>query len=55
MQAIVTGLLERFEFSIPPGLEIEATCPGLIVPGIKGKEDEGPQLPLKITPRSVVE
>ncbi|KAK1221467.1 hypothetical protein PQX77_015701 [Marasmius sp. AFHP31] len=54
MQAIVTGLLERFEFSIPPDLEIEATSPGLIVPGVKGKEEEGPQLPLRITPRSVI-
>ncbi|KAK1219996.1 hypothetical protein PQX77_017258 [Marasmius sp. AFHP31] len=54
MQAVVTSLLERFEFSISPDLEIEAISPGLTVPGVKGKGEEGPQLPLTITPRSVL-
>ncbi|KAL0058259.1 hypothetical protein AAF712_015083 [Marasmius tenuissimus] len=57
IQAIVVGLLERFEFSIPPGLEIEPVCPAaitLVAPSVKGKEKEGPQLPLKITPRRVL-
>ncbi|KAK1224720.1 hypothetical protein PQX77_012352, partial [Marasmius sp. AFHP31] len=54
MQAVVTSLLERFEFSISPDLEIEAISPGLTVPGVKGKGEEGPQLPLRITPRSVL-
>ena len=54
MQAIVVGLLERFEFSIPLGTEIQITSAGMMVPGVKGKGEEGPQLPLRITPRSVV-
>ncbi|KAG7087879.1 hypothetical protein E1B28_011927 [Marasmius oreades] len=52
MQAIMTGLLERYEFSIPPDVEIEAGNPGLVVPTVKGKETEGTQLPLKVTPRA---
>ncbi|KAK1236103.1 hypothetical protein PQX77_000647 [Marasmius sp. AFHP31] len=58
IQAIVVGLLERFEFSIVPGLDIEPVCPAamtLVSPSVKGKEEEGAQLPLKITPRRVVE
>ncbi|KAK1236104.1 hypothetical protein PQX77_000648 [Marasmius sp. AFHP31] len=57
IQAIVVCLLERFEFAIPPGLEVEPICPAvmtLVTPSVKGKEEEGPQLPLKITPRRVV-
>ncbi|KAL0566665.1 hypothetical protein V5O48_015342 [Marasmius crinis-equi] len=53
MQALVTGLLERFEFTIPADVEIEAASPGLIVPSVIGNEDAGPQLPLRVTPRSV--
>ena len=52
MQAIMTGLLERYEFSIPPNVQIEAGNPGLVVPSVKWKEMEGPQLPLKVTPRA---
>ncbi|KAF9257231.1 cytochrome P450 [Marasmius fiardii PR-910] len=52
MQAVMTGLLERYEFSIPPGVEIELGNPGLIVPSVKGKEKDGPQLPLKVRPRA---
>ncbi|KAK1229645.1 hypothetical protein PQX77_007281 [Marasmius sp. AFHP31] len=54
LEAIVFGLLEQFEFSIPPGLEIEPEFPVLAVPTVKGKESEGPQLPLKITPRCLI-
>ncbi|KAF9257540.1 cytochrome P450, partial [Marasmius fiardii PR-910] len=52
--SIVTGLLERYEFSIPPGVEIEGGNLGstaLIAPIVKGKEMKGPQAPLMITPR----
>ncbi|KAL0061708.1 hypothetical protein AAF712_011462 [Marasmius tenuissimus] len=54
LEAIIVGLLERFEFSIPPGLEIEPEFPVLAVPTVKGKENEGPQLPLRITPRRLI-
>ncbi|KAG7090319.1 hypothetical protein E1B28_011916 [Marasmius oreades] len=54
MQAIIAGLLERYEFSIPAYVEIEAGNPGLVVPNVKGKETEGAQLPLKVTPRASV-
>ncbi|KAF9255581.1 cytochrome P450 [Marasmius fiardii PR-910] len=52
MTAILTGLLERYEFAIPPGVEIEVGNPGFIVPSVKGSEMDGPLLLLEVTPRA---
>ncbi|KAF9257537.1 cytochrome P450 [Marasmius fiardii PR-910] len=56
LQAVVTGLLVNYEFSIPPGVAIEAENPGpsiIVGPFVKGKEKDGAQLPLKVTRRAV--
>ncbi|KAL0564798.1 hypothetical protein V5O48_017242, partial [Marasmius crinis-equi] len=52
LQALITGLIERFEFSILPDIEIDTVSFALDVPAVKGKERMGAQLPLKVTTRS---
>ncbi|PBK83807.1 cytochrome P450 [Armillaria gallica] len=52
MQSVVTELLSNFEFSIPKGapeLQHGPADPALI-PIVPGKADEGPQVPLLVTP-----
>ncbi|KAJ8077818.1 hypothetical protein PM082_002253 [Marasmius tenuissimus] len=53
IQALLTILLERFEFSLLPNVEIEHIFlfVGINVPSVKGAEDEGAQLPLRVTLR----
>ncbi len=49
---MVTELLHNFEFSVPKGapeLQHSPVGPGLI-PTVPGKENEGPQIPLLVTP-----
>jgi hypothetical protein len=52
MQAVLVGIIERFEFAPPPeGVEILRVPAGSMIPVIKGREREGTQLPLHITPK----
>ncbi len=52
MQSVVTELLSNFEFSIPKGApELQHGPANLIlIPIVPGKADEGPQVPLLVTP-----
>ncbi|KIM36515.1 hypothetical protein M413DRAFT_449068 [Hebeloma cylindrosporum] len=50
LQATLVGLIERFEFSPPPGIEIQGAPAGNLIPVIRGRALEGRQLPLVITP-----
>jgi len=56
VRAIVVGLLEAFEFSLPEGgLELQKIPGGGILhPMIRGKLHEGPSLPLIVKPRVAV-
>ncbi len=49
---MVTELLSNFEFSIPKGApELQHGPANLIlIPIVPGKADEGPQVPLLVTP-----
>ncbi|PBL04613.1 PAH-inducible cytochrome P450 monooxygenase PC-PAH 1 [Armillaria gallica] len=53
MQSVVTELLSNFEFSIPKGAPelqhgpVDSTA---LIPIVLGKADEGPQVPLLVTP-----
>ncbi|KAF9257375.1 cytochrome P450, partial [Marasmius fiardii PR-910] len=53
IQVIVTGLLEKFEFGIAPGVEVRPMTMLTLFPAIKGREMEGPKLPLTVKPRSI--
>lgn len=56
MQAILIGIIERFEFAPPPeGIEIMRVPAGSMIPVIKGRAHEGTQLPLRITPLEVAQ
>ncbi|ESK94372.1 cytochrome p450 [Moniliophthora roreri MCA 2997] len=48
IQTVVSGLVEAFEFSLPPGVEIMRVRAGLMAPAVKGKPKEGVQMPVKI-------
>ena len=50
LQATLVGLIERFDFSPPPGIEIQGAPAGSMIPVIRGRASEGTQLPLVITP-----
>ncbi|KAK7439327.1 hypothetical protein VKT23_017552 [Stygiomarasmius scandens] len=54
MQTILIGLLSTFEFSIDPKLEFFRGLAGSVTPVLKGKEAEGPQMPLKVRLRTAV-
>ena len=54
MQTILIGLLSTFEFSIDPKLEFFRGLAGTVAPVLKGKETEGPQMPLKVRLRTAV-
>ncbi|KAK7439342.1 hypothetical protein VKT23_017568 [Stygiomarasmius scandens] len=54
MQAILAGLISAFEFSVDPTLEVFRGQLGGLVPLVRGKEAEGPQMPLKVKPRVFV-
>lgn len=51
MQAILTELIENFEFISPSGVEIQRLPAGLMVPMVKGKMSEGTQMPLRVSLR----
>ncbi|KJA15630.1 hypothetical protein HYPSUDRAFT_194030 [Hypholoma sublateritium FD-334 SS-4] len=46
LQTTLVGLLEQFEFSPPPGIEIQGAPAGSMIPVIRGRAREGTQLPL---------
>ncbi|THU96525.1 cytochrome P450 [Dendrothele bispora CBS 962.96] len=49
MQVILAGLLERYEFMIQdPEMEIYRAQAGFMVPIVRGKETDGPQMPLGV-------
>jgi len=50
LQSTLSGLIEHFEFSPPPGIEIQGAPAGSMIPVIRGRALEGTQLPLVITP-----
>ena len=50
IRAFLVTLIREFDFSIPEGRNIQTTQRGVLVPMVIGEEDEGPQLPLTITP-----
>ncbi|KAK0486622.1 cytochrome P450 [Armillaria luteobubalina] len=52
MQSVVTELLSNFEFSLPKGAPELRHCPagGALIPVVTGKANEGPQVPLCVTP-----
>ena len=51
MQTILTGVLESFEFSLPPG-GLDIINPGIpAAPMIRNKMHEGVQLPLSVKRR----
>jgi len=53
MQSVVTELLSNFEFNIPKGapeLQHGPVDPTFLIPIVPGKADEGPQVPLLVTP-----
>ena len=44
-------LVRQFEFSLPDGApQVRRWRPGFVIPVVEGKEHEGVQLPLKVTP-----
>ncbi|ESK89570.1 cytochrome p450 [Moniliophthora roreri MCA 2997] len=51
IQAVVSGLVEAFEFSPPPGVQIIRIQVGFTVPAIRGKVEEGVQMPVQIQVR----
>ncbi|THU87170.1 PAH-inducible cytochrome P450 monooxygenase PC-PAH 1 [Dendrothele bispora CBS 962.96] len=53
IQTILAGLISAFEFSIDPTINIFRAQLGGPVPMIKGKEMEGPQMPLMVRPRAL--
>ncbi len=52
MQSVVTELLSNFEFSIPKGAPELQHGPAdhTLIAIVPGKADEGPQVPLVVTP-----
>ena len=49
MQAFMARLVREFQFSVVEGKEIRVCRPGLLVPTVVGEENEGVQLPLKVS------
>ncbi|KAK0186090.1 cytochrome P450 [Armillaria mellea] len=52
LQSVVAELLSNFEFSVPKGApELQHGPAGIVlIPTVPGKADEGPQIPLLVTP-----
>ncbi|KAK0486627.1 cytochrome P450 [Armillaria luteobubalina] len=55
LQSVVVELLSNFEFSIPKGaLELQDAPAGIaLIPIVPGRANEGPQVPLRVTPLSL--
>ncbi|KAH7925485.1 cytochrome P450 [Leucogyrophana mollusca] len=49
MQAVLTELIETFDFRFPEGVEIVRLNAGLMIPMVRGKMEEGAQVPLHIS------
>ncbi|EEB98243.1 hypothetical protein MPER_02287, partial [Moniliophthora perniciosa FA553] len=47
IHALIAGIIERFEFSLPEGIEIERASIGLMVPQVANE----PRLPLNMRAR----
>ena len=52
MQTILVELMDNFEFSFPEGTQINRQPAGLMLPFVKGKMGDGPQMPLCVAPLS---
>ena len=51
MHVFLVTLVRQFEFALPDGApQVRRWRPGFTIPVVEGKEHEGVQLPLKITP-----
>ena len=51
MQAILVGMIENFEFSLPPGkVEILRVPIAAMSPMVKGRLEEGVMMPLTVRP-----
>ena len=50
-QAILFEMLEQYEFSIPPAIDIHRVMGAIMVPFVQGREDEGPKMPLIVKKR----
>ncbi|KAK7016768.1 hypothetical protein VNI00_018821 [Paramarasmius palmivorus] len=53
LHALVAGLIEQFDFSLPEDLKIKALSMTLTLPVVVGQEEAGPMLPMVIRPRAV--
>ena len=49
LQAFIARLVREFQFSEVKGKPITMWRPGLVVPTVRGEEDKGPQLPLRVS------
>ncbi|KAF7421223.1 hypothetical protein PC9H_011744 [Pleurotus ostreatus] len=49
LQALLVEIMEKFEFSVPEGVEILRLPAGFMVPVVKGKMSEGTQMPLLVS------
>ncbi|KAH7920396.1 cytochrome P450 [Leucogyrophana mollusca] len=49
MQAVLVELIERFDFQFPEGVEIIRLNAGIMIPMVKGKMQEGAQVPLRVS------
>jgi len=52
MQTILFGLIESFTFRLPEGVDIQKAMAAIMLPIVRGKPNEGPQLPLLVKPRA---
>ncbi len=50
MQTILTALMENFRLAYPAGMEIRRAVGAVVTPLVRGKESEGAQMPLHVTP-----
>ena len=49
LQSTLVGLIQHFEFSPVPGIDIQGAPAGSMIPVIRGRAKEGTQLPLHIS------
>jgi hypothetical protein len=49
LQSILSGLIEAYEFSLPPGgLDIQEVPAGTTSPMVRGQMEKGTQMPLRV-------
>ncbi|KAF9259738.1 cytochrome P450 [Marasmius fiardii PR-910] len=53
MQVVLTALIESFVFSLPDGVDIDQVSPGAGTAFVKGRWEEGPQMPLTVAQRAI--